>query len=170
MTVFLFLMVVGLQASAPNTFDMQSDLQGIYDELSQAAMQFGGPEDIDSFHTVFYTPDWTFVDAEGHQHPWSEKRAEAVQALNQPRADSIQQTIQKLSTAPDGVTATTKLTVVRTVLDDEGKYGKKGATHTLTESTSFRDAWVKSGESWKLKSREQIGKPIVSVDHAPSYM
>jgi len=170
MTVFLFLMLMGLQAGARNTFDMQSDLQGIYDELSQAAMQFGGPEDIDSFHTVFYTPDWVFVDDEGHRHPWSEKRAQAVQALDQPRVDSIQQTIQKLSTAPDGATATTKLTVVRTVVDEEGKYGKEGATHTLTEATTFRDTWVKSGESWKLKSREQIGKPIVSVDHAQSYM
>jgi hypothetical protein len=82
----------------------------------------------------------------------------------------VYQTIQKMSLVPEGATATTKLTTVRTIVDDEGKYGRKGATHTLTESTVFRDTWVKSGESWTLKSREQIGKPTVSVDHAPSLM
>ena len=124
----------------------------------------------DLFHNVFYTPDWAFVDAAAQRHAWPEIREQAVQALNGPRVDYVYQTIQKVSLVPEGAAATTKLTTVRTIVDDEGRYGRKGATHTLTESTVFRDTWVKSGESWKLKSREQVGKPAVSVDHAPSLM
>jgi hypothetical protein len=70
----------------------------------------------------------------------------------------------------DGATVTTKLTTVRTIVDDEGRYGRNGATHTVTETTVFHDTWVKAGDLWKLKSREQVGKPAVSVDHAPSLM
>lgn len=170
MTVVVLLLLAGLQSGSPDLFDVQSDLQSIYDELSQATMQFDTPADIDMFHTVFYTPDWVFVDAAGQRHSWTEMREQDVQALSGPRADSMQQPIQKLSLAPDGARVTTKLTTVRTIVDEEGRYGRKGATHTLTETTVFRDAWVKSGESWKLKSREQVGKPAVSVDHAPSLM
>jgi hypothetical protein len=170
MTVFLLLWLAGLQSGAPDPFDVQSNLQGIYDELSQATMQFDTPADIDSFHHVFYTPDWVFVDAAGQRHSWAEMREHDVQALSGPRVDSMQQPIRKLSLVPDGATVTTKVTTVRTIVDQEGRYGRKGATHTLTESTVFRDAWVKSGESWKLKSREQVGKPAVSVDHTPSLM
>jgi hypothetical protein len=170
MTVVLLLLLAGLQSGSPDPFDVQSDLQGIYDELSQAAMQFATPADIDSFHNVFYAPDWVFIDAAGQRHSWTEMREHDVQALSGPRADSIQQPIRKLSLVPDGATVTTNVTTVRTIVDEEGRYGRKGATHTLTESTVFRDAWVKSGESWKLKSREQVGKPTVSVDHSPSLM
>ena len=60
---------------------MQLDLQGIYDEFSQAIMQFDAPSDIDTFHDVFYSPDWAFVDAAGVHHPWTEMREEAVKAL-----------------------------------------------------------------------------------------
>jgi hypothetical protein len=170
MTVVLLLVLAGLQGGAPDLFDLQLDLQGIYDEFSQAIMQFDAPSDIDTFHDVFYTTDWAFVDAAGVHHSWTEMREHAVQALNQPRLESMQQMILKLAVVPGGAQTTAQLTVVRTILDEEGKYGRKGATHTLTETTVFHDAWMKSGESWKWKSREQVGKTTVLVDHAPSFM
>jgi hypothetical protein len=34
----------------------------------------------------------------------------------------------------------------------------------LDETTTFRDHWVRVADAWKLKSRQQMGMPIVSVE------
>jgi hypothetical protein len=54
------------------------------------------------------------------------------------------------------------------VVDNDGRYGRKGGSHTLTEATVFRGSWIKVADDWKLKSREQIGQPKVLVDKPPS--
>jgi ketosteroid isomerase-like protein len=147
---------------------IRAELQGLYDEISQASLQFDTGADLDDFHSTLYTPDWTFVDAAGNRHSWDELRAEAVDALAGPRSDSIKQTIQKLSLVQGGATAVVTLTITRTVVDDEGKYGPKGRPHVLSDITVFRDEWIGSSEHWKLKSRQQVGQTKTLVDR-PEY-
>jgi ketosteroid isomerase-like protein len=161
----ILLLTLGLlQTGSPGVFSVQADLQGLYDEISQASLQFLTETDIDDFHDVMYTPDWVVVDTKGQQHTWAELREQAVQALNVPHHDPMVQSIQKLTLVPGGATSLVNVTIVRTVIDDEGRYGKKGGSHTLTETTPFRDAWVTIGDRWKLKSRQQVGPPKVVVD------
>ena len=146
----------------PDAFDVQAELQGLYDEISQATLQFVTESDVDLFHDVLYTPDWVFVDAKGRKQTWSEMRQGAIDALSAP-PDSISQPIRKLSLGSDAVTVTVDVTIVRTIVDKDGRYGRQGASHTLTATTAFRDGWVRVSDDWKLKSREQISEPSVSV-------
>ena len=78
--------------------------------------------------------------------------------------DSMTQPIGKLEVDSGGATVVVNLTTVRTVVDHEGRYGRPDASHTLTDTTPFRDRWIKVSDEWKLKSREQIGAPSESVD------
>jgi hypothetical protein len=140
---------------------VRTELQGLYDESSQAALQFATETDVDQFHQVLCTADWVFVDAAGARHPWSEARAQAIRALAEPRADSMLQRIDKVSLASGGATVMVTAITVRHAVDADGRYGRKGASRTLTETTVFRDQWIRNGDFWKLKSREQIGQPKV---------
>ena len=165
MTEVLLLALTLLNPGAPpDTFDVQAELQGLYDEISQATLQFATESDVDMFHDVLYTPDWVFVDSTGHAQTWKAVRPDAIKALSAPPLDSMRQPIQKLSLAPDGATVVVNVTTAHTIVDTEGRYGRQGATHTLTETTPFRDRWVRDADDWKLTSREQIGRPTVSVD------
>jgi len=148
----------------PDTFDVQAELQGLYDEISQTTLSFVTASDIDMLHDVLYTPDWVFVDATGHTQAWPQVRQGVIQALSAPHPDSMSQPIQKLSLGSGGATVVVNMTTVRTIVDHEGRYGRQGASHTLTETTAFRDRWVQVSDKWKLKSREQISGPTVSVD------
>ena len=49
-------------------------------------------------------------------------------------------------------------------MDTEGRYGPKERTHALSELMTFRDTWVRTGDSWKFKTREQVGSPKESID------
>jgi len=149
---------VGTLASSRNTVAVQAELQSLYDEDSAAALQFFTPQDVDDFHSVFCTEDWFFLDTAGHRHAWSEMREQAAKQLTEPHALSIAQPINKVSLTRNGATAVVTVTTVRGITDDEGRYGKKGARHTLTESTKYRDSWVQVGNGWKQQSREQIGR------------
>jgi hypothetical protein len=155
-------------ASSPDAVSIRADLQGLYDEISQAPMQFFTESDIDTFHQVMYTDDWTWSDAAGHARPWTELRDEQVQSLNTPHHDAMVQSIQKLTLQTDGVTILVNVTIVRTVVDNEGRYGAKGAKHTLNETTPYRDTWVAISDHWKMKSRQQAGAPKIVVDK-PDY-
>jgi hypothetical protein len=149
--------------SPPDTFDVHAELQGLYDEISQATREFVTESDVDLFHDVLYTPDCVFVDARGRRQTWSEWRQRAVDALSAPPPDSIAQSICRLSPASDGVTVIVNMTTVRTIVDQAGRYGREGASHKQAVTTAFRDGWVRVSEDWKLKSREQISEPTVSV-------
>ena|ERR1700722_8575390 len=148
-------------AAPPDLFLVQTDLQGLYDELSQASLQFVTPADADQFHEVLFTPDWTFVDAAGQSHTWPEMRD---QILHAPPVTAATQPIQKVTLQPGGATVTVNEIRTRPFVDADGKYGKKGASHMMTTTTPFRDTWVQIGEQWKLKSRQQIGQPKQQVD------
>ena len=165
MTEVLLITLATLVLAGPtNTFDIQAVLQGNYDEISQATLQFVTPSDVDMFHDVLYTPDWVFVDPAGHTQTWPQVRERAIQALSAPPPDSMRQSIQKLSVVSDGVIVIVNMTIVRAVVDAEGRYGRQGVSHLLTESTTFRDKWIKVAGAWLQKSREQIGGPTVSAD------
>jgi ketosteroid isomerase-like protein len=153
-----------LPAASPDAFSVQADVQGLYDEISQASLQFLSEADVDDFHDVIYTPDWTVVDSAGTQRTWAQLRAEVVQTLKTAHHDPMVQSIQKMTLSPGGATALVNVTIVRTVTDDEGRYGRKGASHTLTETTPFRDTWVTVGDRWKMKARQQVGPAKVVVD------
>jgi hypothetical protein len=152
-----------LQTFTPDPFQVRTELQSLYDESSQALLQFDTEKDVDQFHDVLCTPDWTFVDAAGVRHTWADARAEEIRALGAPRADSIVQMIDKLTIDGDGASTTVRRTTVRTIVDADGRYGRKGASRTITETTTFRDAWVRSADVWRQKSRAQTGPPKIVV-------
>ena len=165
MTHALLLAAALLNPGTPtDTFDVQFKLQALYDEISQATLQFDTAMDIDDFHEVLYTPDWVLTDAAGHVQTWSDVRQAAIDALSMPRPDAIVQSIGKLSVDADGATVVVNVITVHTIVDHEGRYGRKDASHTLTDTTAFRDRWVRVSDEWKLKSREPIGRPTESVD------
>jgi hypothetical protein len=168
MTVVVMLALTLLKGAPPDAIEVQGELQGMYDEISQATLQFVTESDVDLFHEVLYTPDWVFVDSTGQKQTWPQVRERAVQALSAPPLKSMLQPIRKLSMVPDGAAVVVDVTTVRTIVDAEGRYGRQGASHTLTETTRFRDRWVRVSDAWKLKSREQIGRPTVSVDKPES--
>jgi hypothetical protein len=152
------------QPTPPATFDVQVELQGLYDEISQANLEFVSELDASMFHGVVCTPDWFFVDATGRKQTWQEVHDLAGGAPSAPLPDSIDQQIQKLTLTPDGAVAIVTLTTIRTIVDTEGRYGRPGATHTLTETSTWRDAWVRVADTWKQQSREQMGRPVVKLD------
>lgn len=151
-------------SAAGDPFVVQAELQSLYDEDSAAALQFFTAQDIDDFHGVFCTENWVFLDAAGQRHTWPEMRGQATKLLAEPRATSISQPISKISTTRVGVVALVTFTTVHDVVDDEGRYGRKGARHTLTESTRYKDTWVQVGDGWKQQSREQLGRANQRVD------
>jgi hypothetical protein len=169
MAVLLSLVIALTQAaSAADAVSIRADLQGLYDEISQAPMQFFTESDIDTFHDVMYTNDWTWIDASGHAHAWTELRDEQARSLNTHHHDPMVQSIQKLTLQTGGATILVNVTVVRTIVDNDGRYGAKGAMHTLNETTPYRDTWVTVADRWKMKSRQQTGPPRVVVDK-PEY-
>jgi hypothetical protein len=164
MTEALLLALLLHPATRPDTTALQAEIQGLYDEISDATLQFATEADVDLFHAVLFAPDWTFIDQSGTVRDWTQMRTLAIQALSAPRPEAIAQSIQKLTEEPDGVTVVVSMSVVSSLVDREGRYGKRDAMHELTETTTFRDRWVRAGDAWKVKSRQQTGRPIVSVD------
>lgn len=164
MQFILMLALAAFQAASVDSFAVQTELQGLYDEISQATMQFESGLDVDEFHDVFYAPDWTLVDASGQHHTWAQQREQLLQSLGQPLPYDVWQRIQKLTVTPAGATTTVEQVTERSLVDAAGQYGQKGATHTLTTTTMFRDVWARAGDRWLFKSREQIGQPKTAVD------
>jgi hypothetical protein len=150
----------------PDLFSIQTDLQGLYDEISQAVLQFATVQDADQFYEVLYAPDWAFVDAAGQRHGWPEMRDQIMHAGP---VESTEQPIQKLTLVPGGAVTTVKASTARAIVDTEGRYGKPGESHTLDETITYRDTWVQLGDQWKLKLREQIGPPRLHVDPSIYY-
>jgi hypothetical protein len=164
MNFVLFLALALLQGGAQDSFSVRAELQGLYDETSQATLQFETESDVDQFHDVLCAPDWVFVDAMGQRHSWRQLREQAVESLTTRPFDSMIQAIQKLSLGPAGATVVVDVTTVHAIVDNEGRYGRKGGSHTLTETIVFRDAWIRISDEWKQKLREQIGAPKVWID------
>lgn len=164
-TALLLTVALAVPSAAPrNAFDVQTQLQGLYDEITDGTLQFLTPADVDLFHDMLYAPGFVFIDAAGQVHKWQAIREQQVAALGAPLPDAATQVIRKLTLVHDGAIAAVTMTTVRTVVDDEGRYGRKGASHTVTEITPFRDQWARVDDAWKLLSRTQTGRMTVAVD------
>jgi hypothetical protein len=70
MNAMWWLLLVWLQAASGDPFLVRAELQGLYDEISQASLQFETNVDVDDFHAALYTPDWTFVDPNRRRRCW----------------------------------------------------------------------------------------------------
>ena len=133
-------LTAGLLLGSQTTFGVQTELQGLYGEISQTRVQATGAtttaNDIDALHETLFTHDWTFVDKSGHSQTWTDLRQNEIDASSQPPSHEVlYQAIRKLSLSPDGCTATV------TVPDNR---------------TTYEDTWVKIGESWKMKTRREL--------------
>jgi hypothetical protein len=165
MIAFVPLLLMVLRPALPDPFLVQAELQGLYDEMSQASLQFRTANDVDDFHSALFTPDWSFTDTAGYKQAWDERRIIEIDALSKPKPDAIRFSIEKITLVPGGATVVVQLARVRTVVDDTGRRGPQGRSHALTEVTTFRDDWlVGADEQWKVKSRQQLGDPKTLVD------
>jgi hypothetical protein len=161
----LLAMALLAHVERPDTFAVRSELQGLYDEMSQATLQFMTASEIDDFHAVLTTPDWVFVDEKGRKRDWPQVRDDAIHALVAPRPDSMTQTIGKLSLeGGDAATVLINRTIVRAVADVPERPGRSSARRMASMAT-FRDRWIHVNGEWKLQSRQQIGKPVEAVVH-----
>jgi hypothetical protein len=145
----------------PSMFDTEVELQGMYDEISGVYAPALTEGDVDLFYSVVYTPDWAFVDTAGRRLTLAEWSARDAQA---PDPDSLIQRIEGMLPAPDGVTVSITATSVHAVVDTAGRYGRPGASHTLTEVTQYRDRWVRNPDGWKMKWREQASPTKTVLD------
>jgi hypothetical protein len=170
MPIVLLILAAALQSGPQDRYALAGDLQAMYDEIGQAALSAVTPGDVDNFHTVFYTPDWTFTDRSGVRHTWMDVRDEAIRTAAEQPFDAVRDVIRKISFKGDTEIAEVTAITVRTVKDTEGKYGTAGATHTIAEAVPMRDHWVRTPTGWKLQSREQIGDPKQFVDKLPAEM
>jgi hypothetical protein len=170
MHIVVLMLAATLQAGAQDRYALAGDLQAMYDELAQATLSSVTSQDVDNFHTVFYTPDWTFTDRSGVRHTWMEVRDQAIRAAAEQPFDAERDVIRKISFKGDTTIAEVSAITVRTVTDAEGKYGTAGATHTIAEAIPMRDHWVRTPTGWKLQSREQIGDQKQYVDKLPAEM
>lgn len=167
MMIFTVLLLGALQTAPDSAFVLQCNLQGIYDEIGVATIGARSASDIDTYQAVFYMPDWVFIDDRGVRRDLAAERARALDA-RQPRFTTVRHAIRKIETTPDGALVTLNLVTVRTLVDTDGKYGRAGLTHTIAEVTRMRDTWTRSGVTWKLQKREQMGAPHEYVDKMPS--
>jgi hypothetical protein len=167
MNLLVFTMLGMLQTTPQDMFLTRCDLQGVYDEIAQVTLHSRTDKDIDLLHEVFYTPDWVFVDGEGHRHPWNELRAPTIDAAANQSFTIMRQAIQDITLIPDGATVRINLITIRDVVDHDGTYGPIGQSHRIAEVTAMRDTWIKTAVSWKLQVREQLGGPRVFVDKEP---
>ena len=70
MTHALLLAAALLNPGTPtDTFDVRIELQALYDEISQATLQFVSESDVDLFHDVLYTPKSTRFATGGSECP-----------------------------------------------------------------------------------------------------
>lgn len=134
LTIFMLTAVLS-QSPKVDVFTTQADIQGLYEDIRQMQAQSTTPTDVDTLHDVLYTQDWTFVDKNGQSHSWAEMRQKQVDALAHKADDAYYQPIKKMSVSSDGQTST--VTIVE-------------------NKTTYKDTWVKSGGSWKMKTRQQL--------------
>jgi hypothetical protein len=168
-TILVLTLIGALHTSAAqDTFSIRCDLQGIYDEMTATTLGSKTAYDIDLFRDVFYTPTWTFIDVNGQRHDWKEMRERRLGDLQHPALTTMRRSIDKLTVTADGATSLIHFITMKNVLDDQGRYGRPGASHTIAEVTSMRDTWVKSGVTWKLDTRQQLSAPKILIDKLPS--
>jgi hypothetical protein len=143
MNALLVVAFAAVQIIIPSgdVFEPWCELQGLYNQASQTVIAARTVGDIDLLHAVMDTPDFVFIDRNGERYTWERVRERQVQALNEPRLDSLKQTIQKVSLTPQGATVIATVTTVRTA---------------LSETITVRDSWVKAAAGWRRSVREEL--------------
>jgi hypothetical protein len=137
------------------------ELQGIYDEISEISFPALTIDEMAVFDDVIYTTDWVFVDATGRKLTRAELSARDA---NSPEPDARIERIDKVLPGAGGGTTLITAITVHTFVDTQGRYGRPGASHTLTEVTRYRDRWVRGAVGWKMQSREQAGPTRAVLD------
>jgi hypothetical protein len=140
-----------------DAFIAQAQFQALYEEIAEAIMH-ATPADqgVEALRSVLYTPDWEFIDASGQHQSWQQASAASASAAHAIPFDVIRHAIQKLAITGDEATVVVKITV-----ETEQAKVDVSATkmpHPRDQTMTFRDKWVRSGDTWKMKSREQVGQ------------
>jgi len=168
MILAIAVLIGALQTAAPpDAFLVRCDLQSTYDEMASTTAASRSPDDIDMFHSVFYAPDWAFIDVDHHRHDWTEMRRQQIEALHEAAPEMFRLAIQTISVTPGGAIAVVNVITVRKITDTDGKYGKPGLVHTIAEITSMRDTWAQVDSLWRIQLREQLGPPQQLIDKLP---
>jgi hypothetical protein len=131
--MLIFLLLLALTKTDLAT--VQSEIQGLYEEIRQMEVQSTTGTDLDDLHSVLYTTDWTFVDKSGQKHTWPDLRPQGIAALAH-HSVALYQPIKTLTLSSDTSTATVAIT----------EYGVR-----------YEDTWVKVADAWKMKMRRQLG-------------
>ncbi|HEX4346260.1 MAG TPA: hypothetical protein VHZ73_01745 [Vicinamibacterales bacterium] len=168
LSILLSLACIGCDASNTAAFQTHAELQALYEEMAETVAH-ATVESPATVSGVLITPDWTFVDASGARHSFSEAQALVQSALRVAPFDTITNTIDKLSLATDTAIVVVKVTVAARApaLDAQTKWmGQFDGWHEVPkvplprpETRTFKDTWVKAGNSWKMQTREEVGKP-----------
>ncbi len=170
MPIMTLVLAAALQAAPQNRYAVAGDLQAMYDELTQTTLSAVTPQDVEDFHSVFYTPDWTFTDRAGVHHTWAEMRDQSGRTAAGRPFEDARDVIQKISVKGSNDIADVSSIRLQTITDTEGKYGARGAMHRIAEATPMRDTWVHPATGGTLQSREQVGDPKLFVDRLPPEM
>ncbi len=150
-----------MHVPAGPTFDTQVELQAMYDEISETYGPGMTANDFNMFDDVVYTSDWTFVDQSGRHLTLSQVNERDAKS---PEPDSVIERIEKLSVAAGGVTTLVTSISVHSFVDTAGRYGRAGASHTMSEITPYRDQWVRTTGGWKMRMRTQVGSTRTVID------
>ena len=158
LTMLLALALAPAGPQKPDTFTAQIKLQGLYDEIGEAITHATpAAQGVETLRTVLYTPDWEFIDASGRHQSWQQASAASEATFHATPFDAIRHAIQRLTLKGDEATVVVKVTVEtdQSHVDAHATQMPQFRDQTMT----FRDTWVRSGDTWKMKSREQVGKP-----------
>jgi hypothetical protein len=171
LAMLLALACVGCDISREATFQLRVQLQALYEEMAESVIHLPTDGSSASASAVLYTPDWVFIDASGQRQSLDQARSGTAGALRRSPFDTITHSIQKVTVSGDQATVIVKVAVAVGGANTDQQAAAMGRLTgwqelpdvqlPRVETTMFRDTWVKAGDSWKMKSREQIGKPDV---------
>ncbi len=154
----------------PDPAQTAGDLQAMYDEITETTLSGTSADDFDTFHAVFFTNDWTFTDKSGGHHTWRDVREETIRSWLERPADTMRDVIRRAELHDGSAVTDVSSIVIKVVVDTDGKYGGRGMSHRVAESTPMRDRWVLGEYGWRVQSREQVGDARVFVDKLPPEM
>jgi hypothetical protein len=170
---------VGCDISQADTFALQAQLQGLYEEMAEGAIHSTADDVAAPLTAELYAPDWVFIDASGQRQSLAQAQSATASALRSSPFDTITHSIQKVTASGYQVTVIVKVAVTMAGPDVNRQTAMLGRTTgwqllpdlklPRVETTTFRDTWVKAGNSWRMKSREQVGKPDAHTASANIY-
>jgi len=160
-------------AEAPTDRAAQREIQIMFQKAVEGLKQAKTIEDLDALHNTIDTSDWVSIQPGQKPQTWQELRKLGFDALNQPfnhmRFDIKNVTLDGNIAVVEGV-----LIVGATIIDEEGRFGPKDATHDVVVGAPLRETWVRSANGWRRKIHEKLepnralivdGKPVAQSSH-----